>query len=121
MYLGQKITPEEIITEIIKRTNQDSGMNIWITAPTLDKASIYLERLKSIDPSSLPLWGIPFAIKDNIDVKGIETTAGCPEYAYLPTEHAEIVNRMVAAGAIPQAAWVKRVRYCTRLLKKLCF
>jgi allophanate hydrolase len=76
-------------------------MNIWIAPPTMDQISIYLDRLKTMDPAIFPLWGIPFAIKDNIDLKGVATTAGCPEFAYLPTEHAVIVNRMINAGAIP--------------------
>lgn len=49
----------------------------------------------------LPLWGVPFAIKDNIDLKGVPTTAGCPVYAYTPEKSAEIVERLVSAGAIP--------------------
>ena len=48
-----------------------------------------------------PLWGIPFAIKDNIDLAGVPTTAGCAEYAYTPAEHAGVVERLIAAGAIP--------------------
>jgi allophanate hydrolase len=101
MYLKKLITPEDIIREIINRTVEDADMNIWIVPPTMDKISIYLDRLKTIDPAISPLWGIPFAIKDNIDLKGVATTAGCAEYAYLPTEHAVIVNRMINAGAIP--------------------
>jgi allophanate hydrolase len=101
MYLKKLITPEDIITEIIHRSAENADMNIWIAPPTMDQISIYLDRLKTMDPSIFPLWGIPFAIKDNIDLKGVATTAGCPEFAYLPTEHAVIVNRMINAGAIP--------------------
>ncbi|MBT9566697.1 MAG: allophanate hydrolase, partial [Thiobacillus sp.] len=49
----------------------------------------------------LPLYGIPFAIKDNIDLAGLPTTAGCPEYAYTPARHAAVVQRLIDAGAIP--------------------
>lgn len=48
----------------------------------------------------LPLAGVPFAVKDNIDVVGIDTTAGCPSFAYRPTASASVVARLVAAGAI---------------------
>jgi allophanate hydrolase len=51
-------------------------------------------------PNSAPLWGIPFAVKDNIDVEGLETTAGCPAFAYRPTADAAAVARLKAAGAI---------------------
>lgn len=100
-YLSHKITTEEVIHAIISRANEDIEMNIWITPPSMERVKPYLERLERLDPHNFPLWGIPFAIKDNIDLAGTETTAGCPDYAYLPTEHATIVERLVAAGAIP--------------------
>jgi len=49
----------------------------------------------------LPLAGVPFAVKDNIDVAGLETTAACPAFAYRPQAHAEVVQRLCSAGAIP--------------------
>ncbi|ASA24806.1 allophanate hydrolase [Paenibacillus donghaensis] len=101
MYTAQFITPEEIILEIINRSIEDADMNIWIVPPSMDQLAIYLDRLKTMDIATSPLWGIPFAIKDNIDLEGVATTAGCPEFAYLPTEHAVVVNRMIQAGAIP--------------------
>ena len=52
------------------------------------------------DPSGLPLWGLPFAVKDNIDVAGMPTTAGCPDYSYAPDVDAIAVARLRAAGAI---------------------
>ena len=50
---------------------------------------------------TLPLAGVPFAIKDNIDLAGVPTTAGCPAFTYTPTRSAAVVERLVAAGAIP--------------------
>jgi allophanate hydrolase len=49
---------------------------------------------------TLPLAGVPYAVKDNIDVSGFETTAACPAYAYLPEGSAGVVERLEAAGAI---------------------
>ncbi|WP_445191599.1 allophanate hydrolase [Sphingomonas sp. Tas61C01] len=49
----------------------------------------------------LPLAGVPFAVKDNIDVLGLDTTAACPAFAYRPGRSATVVERLVAAGAIP--------------------
>ena len=47
-----------------------------------------------------PLWGLTFAVKDNIDVLGLPTTAACPAFSYMPTRSAEVVTRLEAAGAI---------------------
>ncbi|WNS46011.1 allophanate hydrolase [Paenibacillus sp. MMS20-IR301] len=100
-YLSGETTPHEIIREIIIRADRDKEMNIWITAPDLEFIQPYLDRLAALNPLDYPLWGIPFAIKDNIDLAGIPTTAGCAEYAYTPAEHAGVVERLVAAGAVP--------------------
>ena len=48
----------------------------------------------------LPLAGVPFAVKDNIDVEGLDTTAACPAFAYRPEASATVVERLTAAGAI---------------------
>jgi allophanate hydrolase len=48
----------------------------------------------------LPLAGVPFAAKDNIDVAGLETTAACPAFAYQPARSATVIERLEAAGAI---------------------
>jgi allophanate hydrolase len=100
-YASGKITPIEVVTELIRRAEEDSGMNIWITPPTLELIQPYLDRLANLDPNQTPLWGIPFAIKDNIDLAEVPTTAACPEFAYTPTEHAVVVERLITAGAIP--------------------
>lgn len=94
-------TPEEVIEAIIRRSERDKQMNIWITPPSMELIAPYTAQLKQLDPVTSPLWGIPFAVKDNIDVAGWPTTAACPAYAYEPEEHAAVVERLVAAGAIP--------------------
>ncbi|WP_066723868.1 allophanate hydrolase [Sphingomonas pituitosa] len=50
---------------------------------------------------TLPLAGVPFAVKDNIDLAGLATTAGCPAFAFQPEQSATVVAKLVAAGAIP--------------------
>jgi allophanate hydrolase len=56
--------------------------------------------LDGADRTALPLYGLPFAVKDNVDVAGAPTTAGCPSYAYWPERSAIAVARLEAAGAI---------------------
>ena len=62
-----------------------------------------VRRAESLGPmdGKLPLYGLPFAIKDNIDLAGIPTTAACPEFSYVPARSAEAVEKLIAAGAIP--------------------
>lgn len=45
-----------------------------------------------------PLWGIPFAVKDNVDVKGMNTTAACKDYSYMPDASAPAVQALLNAG-----------------------
>ncbi|AMK17054.1 MULTISPECIES: allophanate hydrolase [Sphingobium] len=75
---------------------------IWISRPSVDDL---IGAAKAIDArlaagEDLPLAGVPFAVKDNIDVAGVETTAACPAFAYSPGVSATVVDRLVAAGAI---------------------
>ncbi|WP_338111642.1 allophanate hydrolase [Paenibacillus aceris] len=100
-YKNGELTPREVISAIVQRAADDAEMNIWITPPSMALIQPYLEALAGVYPADAPLWGIPFAIKDNIDLAGVPTTAGCAEYAYTPAEHAGVVERLIAAGAIP--------------------
>ncbi len=100
-YQSGALQPEMVMNEIIERAQADKEMNIWITPPSWTFIRPYVERLKSISREQAPLWGIPFAIKDNIDLAGVPTTAGCAEFAYTPEEHATVVQRLIDAGAVP--------------------
>ncbi len=100
-YEAGALSPQEVMATIVDRSIADADMNIWITPPTMDAIQPYLDRLASLSKADAPLWGIPFAIKDNIDLAGVPTTAGCAEYAFTPDEHAGVVERLIAAGAIP--------------------
>lgn len=59
-----------------------------------------LKALDGADPERLPLYGVPFAVKDNIDVAGLPTTCACPDFAYMATRDAVSVARLRRAGAI---------------------
>ncbi|OZB91272.1 allophanate hydrolase [Paenibacillus sp. XY044] len=101
LYQERRITPRQVIEEIIERAEADREMNIWIEAPTMERIAPYLEQLEALDPANCPLWGIPFAVKDNVDVAGYPTTAACPDFQYEPGEHAFVVQKLIDAGAIP--------------------
>ena len=73
---------------------------VLIGTPLYDRAGEEVESIADVDPASLPLYGIPYIVKDNIDVAGVETTAGCPGFATIAGSDATVVARLRAAGAI---------------------
>jgi len=99
-YDAGELTPEELIEEIIARSKKFEAKNIWIVAPSHDLIDSFVKNLGE-KTAEKPLWGIPFAIKDNIDLTGCPTTAACPEFSYLPEKSATVVQRLIDAGAIP--------------------
>lgn len=72
----------------------------WISIASKAQLNAQIEALKNLNPDALPLYGIPFAVKDNIDVAGFHTTAACKEAEYLATSNATVVARLKGAGAI---------------------
>ena len=93
-YLRGTLTPGEVAEQVIAT---ESAPGVWITRVSPEALRARAAELK--DPS-LPLYGIPFAVKDNIDVAGMPTTAGCPAYAYTPDRSAPVVEKLLAAGAM---------------------
>lgn len=100
-------TPADVIREVYRRIREYADDSVWITLVPEDEAleaAHALGRYKDKDEISRvvndPLWGIPFAVKDNIDVAGIPTTAGCSSFSYMPDESAPVVKRLLDAGAI---------------------
>lgn len=75
--------------------------NAWIHVLSVEELGPYLAFLEQRSPEELPLYGVPFAVKDNIDVADIPTTAACAEFAYTPDEHAPVVELLIRAGAVP--------------------
>lgn len=100
-YLEGSLTPEELCTEILTECEKHDHHNIWIKRFSLEELQHYFDQLKNRDPADYPLYGIPFAVKDNIDIAGIETTAACPGYAYTADQTAFTVQQLINAGAIP--------------------
>ena len=95
------VVPSECVARAYDRIERHRDDPIWITLVPRDEAvarAIALEREEPGDRR--PLWGIPFAVKDNIDVAGFPTTAACPQYAYVARKNARVVERLLDAGAI---------------------
>ncbi|WP_332750988.1 allophanate hydrolase [Hydrogenophaga sp.] len=90
----------EVIAEALARCRADTH-HAFIHVLSDAEVAPHVARLDGVDPASLPLFGVPFAIKDNIDLAGVPTTAGCPEFAYAPTENAFLIQQLLAAGAVP--------------------
>lgn len=100
-YTSGRLTPEALIEQLTAQAAEEESYNIWITPPSLSFIQPYLDRLKDLPIENAPLWGIPFALKDNIDLAGVPTTAGCEAYSYIPEEHAAAAARLIEAGAVP--------------------
>lgn len=94
------LTPTELVKQLAAASIEDNH-NVWIQNLTLAEMLVYAKNLESKNVKNLPLYGIPFAIKDNIDLAGVPTTAGCAEFAYTPQKSATVVQKLIEAGAIP--------------------
>jgi allophanate hydrolase len=99
-YRAGTLTPGKLVENLIAQRAKYNSHHIWIS--TVDDAGLRerARQLESADPTSLPLYGIPFAIKDNIDYAPLPTTAGCPAFAYQPSSSAPVVQALIDAGAI---------------------
>lgn len=96
------LSPAEVIREVYRRVAARGADRVWIALrPEEDviAEAVALEARRAAG-ENLPLYGAPFAVKDNIDVAGLPTTAACPAFAYSPEHDAEVVRRLRAAGAI---------------------
>lgn len=76
------------------------GDTAIIYLPTWEQVQSQLDYISSQSARALPLFGVPFAVKDNIDVKGWPTTAACPSYQYSPERTATVVAQLQEAGAV---------------------
>ncbi len=91
--------PAEVVARAYERA-RSTAQPAWISLVPWSGVKASLARLRDAS-TELPLYGIPFAIKDNIDLGGVPTTAACPAFAYTPADSAFVVARLLAAGAIP--------------------
>lgn len=100
-YSKGETTVREVIHSIKNTMDEYTDHNIWIYRLNDEELESYLQNLEGKNIEEYPLYGIPFAIKDNIDLANIPTTAGCKEYEYTPKSSAFVVQKLLDAGAIP--------------------
>lgn len=96
-YREQRIVLNDLIEYVKQISNDDHA---WISIANAAQIQAQIDQILKVDPKHLPLYGIPFAVKDNIDVAGFETTAACKEVTYLAKSDATVVAALKAAGAI---------------------
>jgi len=103
-YRGGRLTPVDAMERL--GALSDAGDPAWILrrepAALIADAQALQGCLAELggDYSKLPLYGVPFAVKDNLDVAGLPTTAACPEYSYVAAATAPAIQRLLDAGAL---------------------
>ncbi len=100
------VSVREMMGEVLRRADAYATLDpaVWIARLCDDHVMGFADTLDALTPEerfAKPLFGLPFAIKDNIDLEGVPTTAACPGFAYEPAASAGIVDRLIAAGAVP--------------------
>jgi allophanate hydrolase len=103
-YRAGACTPHDVIDEILARIERDRErvQHVWLHLVGASDLHAAVDRASARRDAghASPLFGVPFAVKDNIDVAGVPTTVACPDMAYVPAASAPVVQRLVEAGAI---------------------
>ena len=94
------LDPAQVIEDIFVRLNAARDPGIFIAVAERETLLKAARALGPFDPKAKPLWGVPFAVKDNIDVAGMPTTAACPAFAYTSGTDSPCVAKLIAAGAL---------------------
>jgi len=95
-------TPLEVIEQLHARIAREAagGVFLHLVEPDQARAAAQEVMRRHLAGEDLPLYGVPFAVKDNIDVAGLPTTAACPSYSYVPQRSAPVVSKLLELGAI---------------------
>jgi len=99
-YRARALRPTALVEALLERHQRSPELHAWIVPPGEAPLFARARALEALAAEELPLYGIPFAIKDNLDWEGAPTTAGCPGFAYRPSRSAPVVERLLAAGAM---------------------
>ena len=93
-------TPETVLDAVYSRIAGADLNPAWISLVPRETVMARAVAVAQVNRANFPLYGVPFAVKDNMDVAGMETTAACPAFAYTAKETASVVKRLEDAGAI---------------------
>jgi allophanate hydrolase len=103
-YATEQLGPQQVIDLVLERIAARGEDAVWISRwpdQELHRQAAELDRIRHARGlAELPLFGVPCAVKDNIDVAGLATSMGCPAFSHQPTRTAYCVQRLVDAGAI---------------------
>jgi allophanate hydrolase len=94
------LRPSTLACELLERLAYAGEQPVWIARVGDEQLLARARELDEADPRELALYGVPFAVKDNIDVAGMPTSAGCPGFAYQARATAPVVQRLLDAGAM---------------------
>jgi allophanate hydrolase len=102
LYQSGTVSAEEVVTGLLRHVGSFADPAVWIfQLPAADvRAQAQAVARRRAAGAALPLYGVPFAVKDNIDVAGYPTSAGCPAFTYIADRTAPVVARLLDAGAI---------------------
>ncbi|MGA8399218.1 MAG: amidase family protein, partial [Stellaceae bacterium] len=103
-YRAGDLSPTSVVEQVIDRIHMSGDDGVWISRVPDDalraEAEAVERRAAAEGVAAMALYGLPFAVKDNIDVAGLPTTCACPEISHQPARSAPVVERLRQAGAI---------------------
>lgn len=106
-YFNDKCLPSSLFAKLTERLDTADRPEIWISRVSQENLAAQIEKLEEALQKHgeqvlnyMPLFGLPFAVKDNIDVTGMQTTAACPDFAYTPQNSAYVLQKLEEAGAV---------------------
>src|SRR5436190_16623088 len=95
------LTPTQIARDALDAASEGDRHHAWIHRIPPEVVMAHATGVeRDANARTLPLYGVPFAIKDNIDVAAHPTTAACPAFSYTPDQSATVVQKLIAAGAM---------------------
>jgi allophanate hydrolase len=99
-YRDGSLTPSARVRSVLDQIDARGADGTWISVDAAAAVRRALDLELTPGARDLPLYGVPFGVKDSIDVAGFPTTLACPAYAYTPATTAPAVQRLLDAGAI---------------------
>ena len=106
-YFLNKCLPSTLFIRLIEILDKSDRPEVWISRVSQKNLIAQIEKLDEALQKHgeqvlnfMPLFGLPFAVKDNIDVTGMQTTAACPDFTYKPENSAYVLQKLEEAGAV---------------------